>query len=133
MNPADHGFGPVEISLPGFPTEIDNLVLGTAMAPRSEFPFNVDVSSGTPLGVGKLWHMLVIATIYGVCTGYLQGTIGGGERSSSATAYLHPALQRPNLHLLISNTVTRLISTGHSDGKPLFRTVEFAPNSTSKS
>ena len=53
VNPAEHGTGPVEVSLPGFPTEIDNLVISTAKAPESNFPFNLDVSSGKPLGVGE--------------------------------------------------------------------------------
>ena len=62
----------------------------------------------------------------------MQGTVGGGERSSSATAYLDPALGRGNIHVLLNNTVTRLLSSGSVDGKPSFRTVEFAPNASGR-
>ena len=58
--------------------------------------------------------------------GLTQSTVGGGERSSSATAYLEPALSRPNLDLIIENTVTRLISTKGANGQPNFTGVEFA-------
>jgi choline dehydrogenase-like flavoprotein len=57
--------------------------------------------------------------------GYRQGTIRNGRRVSTASAYLRPALRRPNLSVL-TNTVTRKIiidngrATGveiqHSDG-----------------
>lgn len=58
--------------------------------------------------------------------GLTQSTVGGGVRSSSATAYLEPALQRSNLDLMIENTVTRLISTKGANGQPSFTGVEFA-------
>lgn len=41
--------------------------------------------------------------------GYRQGTISDGRRVSTASAYLRPALRRPNLTLL-TNTTTRRIS-----------------------
>lgn len=64
--------------------------------------------------------------------GVPQNTVGNGNgsRSSSATAYLEPALNRPNLDVLIHTTVTRLISTSKSNQKPTFKKVEFAANST---
>ncbi len=40
--------------------------------------------------------------------GLRQGTIRGGRRDSSAVAYLHPALSRPNLTLLTNTRVTKL-------------------------
>lgn len=55
-------------------------------------------------------------------------TVGGGQRSSAAVAYLQPALNRTNLHVLIENTVTKLVETSHSGGKPSFMKVEFAPS-----
>lgn len=65
VNPADHGFGPVEISVFGFPTEIDDRVIGTAKIPGSEFPFNVDISSGKPVGVGqRQTHILSLPLFY---------------------------------------------------------------------
>ncbi|KLO19185.1 aryl-alcohol-oxidase from pleurotus Eryingii [Schizopora paradoxa] len=114
FNPADHGNGPIEVSLPGMPTEIDNRVINTSKQSGSEFPFNIDLQSGNAVGVGLA-----------------QSTIGGGARSSSSTAYLTPVLNRTNLDVLIQTTVTRLISSGSSEN-PIFRTVEVAANASSK-
>ena len=59
------------------------------------------------------------------------GTIGGPLRSSSATAYLEPALSNySNLDLVYNSQVTRLIQNGEIDGLPVFTTVEFAKNPT---
>jgi len=44
--------------------------------------------------------------------GRLQMTIRNGRRSSTATAYLHPALQRPNLRIEINALATRLLFEG---------------------
>ncbi|KAF7798262.1 hypothetical protein EIP86_009479 [Pleurotus ostreatoroseus] len=115
VNPADHGFGPVQISLPALPTELDDRVINTSKASGGEFPFNIDVQSGTTVGVGLV-----------------QSTVGGGSRSSSAVAYLDPAIDRPNLHVLVENTVTRLIQSGFDRGRPVFNQVEFAPAPSSK-
>lgn len=53
VNPAVHGDGPIEVSLPGVATEIDSRVMDTSKSSGSEFPFNVDMNSGNPLGVGE--------------------------------------------------------------------------------
>lgn len=111
--PADHGYGPLEMSLPGFPTTADQKVVATTQVNGSLFPYNIDLNSGNSVGIGLI-----------------QSTIGHGERSSSATAYLEPALNRPNLHLLIENTVTRLVSTKGSNGVPTFTGVEFAASAS---
>lgn len=58
-------------------------------------------------------------------SGWAQSTIGNSRRASSATAFLEPALNRPNLDVLIQTTVTRLVQSGRKDGKPQFKTVEF--------
>ena len=44
--------------------------------------------------------------------GYYQVTQRGGMRCSAAVAYLHPALQRPNLHLVTGALTTRLLLEG---------------------
>lgn len=44
----------------------------------------------------------------------------------SGKAFLEPAMSRPNLHVLIENTVTRLIQTKTTNGLPSFMKVEFA-------
>ncbi len=53
VNPADHGFGPVELSLPGFPSEIDDRIINTAKQSNGLFPFNLDLQSGNAVGVSK--------------------------------------------------------------------------------
>lgn len=110
-----HGFdGPLLTSLPGFPLDIDGRVTETTDVLKDDgFPFNVDMNSGNPLGIG-----------------WLQSTIGNGARSSSATAYLGPALQRNNVDVLINTQVTRLVQTGTSGAQPVFRGVEFAQTRT---
>ncbi|KAF7420885.1 hypothetical protein PC9H_011403 [Pleurotus ostreatus] len=109
-----HGFhGPLLTSLPGFLTDIDDRILATTRELK-EFPFNPDYNSGNPLGIS-----------------WMHSTIGGALRSSSATAYLAPALRRRgNLDLLYNAQVTRLLRTGNSGGLPVFRGVEFASNSS---
>ncbi|KLO19171.1 aryl-alcohol-oxidase from pleurotus Eryingii [Schizopora paradoxa] len=115
VDPRAHGDGPIEISLIGMPTELTKLMLETSLNSTSEFPFTVDINGGNGVGIGAP-----------------QSTVGGGQRSSSATAYLEPILTRKNVDVLIQTTVTRLITTGSSEGKPVFSKVEMATNSTSK-
>ncbi|THH31584.1 hypothetical protein EUX98_g2622 [Antrodiella citrinella] len=91
-DPQDHGNGPVQVSIPGFPLPIDNIVLNTAKQLGGRFHFNEDFNSGDFTGIG-----------------YMQSTIGGGSRSSGATAYLNPVDTRPNLDVLINTHVTKLI------------------------
>jgi choline dehydrogenase len=45
-------------------------------------------------------------------TGRFQVTQRGGKRCSSATAYLHPARERPNLHVFTDALVLRLLLQG---------------------
>ncbi|KAJ7499481.1 aryl-alcohol-oxidase from pleurotus Eryingii [Mycena latifolia] len=106
FNPAVHGFhGINSVTLSGFPSPIDSRVIQTTQE-VSEFPFNLDMSSGTPLGIG-----------------WAQMTVKNGSRSSSATSYLAPKfIERPNLHVLLHARVTRVLPTASSSE---FRTVEF--------
>ncbi|KAF7305869.1 Alcohol oxidase [Mycena chlorophos] len=94
------------VSLNGFPTEVDGFVFGLVKERGDkEFPFNLDMNSGDPLGVG-----------------YVQLTSLNGARSSSATSYLAPKfIARPNLQVLLNARVTRVLQTSNKD----FRTVEF--------
>ncbi|KAJ6569103.1 aryl-alcohol oxidase-like protein [Mycena capillaripes] len=105
FDPAVHGFnGPLSVTLAGFPTPIDPRVIATT-SQLKEFPFNLDMNSGSTLGVG--WQ---------------QATILNGARASSATAYLTPQfVARPNLHVLLNARVTRVLPTSSN----AFRTVEF--------
>ncbi|KAK0235295.1 aryl-alcohol oxidase [Armillaria nabsnona] len=109
FNPAVHGFhGITAVSLPGFPSAIQNRVIQTTQELADEFPFNLDCNSGYQLGVG--WE---------------QSTIKHGKRSSSYTSYLGPEfIERPNLNVLLNAQVTRLSQT--ASNPPEFLAVEFA-------
>jgi len=113
VDPTAHGNGPIEISLIGMPTELTDRMLETSLMSTTEFPFTVDINAGNGVGIGAP-----------------QSTVGGGQRSSSATAYLEPILSRKNLDVLIQTTVTRLIPNGSSRGNPIFTKVELAANSS---
>ena len=78
-----------------------------------QFRYNEDLQSGDTVGIG-----------------YLQSTIGNGERSSGATAYVDPILERENLNVLIQTQVTRIVQTGEEDGKPVFREIQAAQGPT---
>ncbi|KAF9034468.1 aryl-alcohol oxidase-like protein [Hymenopellis radicata] len=107
--------GPLLTSVYGWPADVDKTVIATTQELSDEFPLNPDYNSGNMLGVS-----------------WMHSTIGGPFRSSSATAYLEPALKkRSNLDLLYNTQVTRIIQTGTSDDDlPLFTQVEFARNSS---
>ncbi|EAU87019.2 aryl-alcohol oxidase [Coprinopsis cinerea okayama7 len=110
-NPKVHNTkGMTFVSLTNFPDDSDAKVRQAADEIGGDFRWNLDYNSGDPLGVG--WG---------------QYTIGNGERSSAATAYLAPRyLKRKNLHVLINHRVTKLLQTGHGGGHvPTFRTVAF--------
>lgn len=53
FNPAVHGFDGVNtVSLPGFARGSDTVVIKAASESK-EFPFNIDMNSGNPLGIGN--------------------------------------------------------------------------------
>ncbi|KAJ7139305.1 aryl-alcohol-oxidase from pleurotus Eryingii [Mycena epipterygia] len=94
-NPRVHGHGPLLSSLTATPFELDRRVIQTTKDRNEEYPFNLDLNSGDGLGFG-----------------WIQTSVGKSARSSSSSAYLHPALNsRTNLDLLLHTQVTRLIST----------------------
>ena len=61
--------------------------------------------------------------------GWVQGAIGNGQRSSSATTYVGPEyINRPNLHILLHAQATKLLeATDHGSATPCFNGVEFGP------
>ncbi|KAI0357960.1 alcohol oxidase [Trametes cingulata] len=110
IDPSVHGTsGPLNISLSGAPLPSDPRIQATTAQLSDEFPFNEDMNSGKPLGIG-----------------WLQGTFGGGIRASASATYVRPVLGRPNLDVLVNTTVTQLVQTGTEDGEPAFRGVQFA-------
>ncbi|KAK7689613.1 hypothetical protein QCA50_007406 [Cerrena zonata] len=107
VDPSVHGSGPVEVSVPGFSLPIDTLVVQTSKQLGGRFKYNVDFNSGDFTGVG-----------------FMQSTVGGGERSDANTAYLQPVISRSNLDVLINTQVTKLVQSGTSKLGPIFNIVE---------
>ncbi|KAK7438863.1 hypothetical protein VKT23_017789 [Stygiomarasmius scandens] len=96
-----NGNGPVQVNLANFATDIDFRVVNASKelelsgASGGRFKFTEDMNTGNSIGFG-----------------FNQESAGGGQRSSSATSYLHPALStRPNLDVLIRTQVMRLLET----------------------
>ncbi|KAF5362385.1 hypothetical protein D9756_002778 [Leucocoprinus leucothites] len=110
FDPRAHGFrGPLGVSLSNVRQFTDALVIQTTKDLPDEFPFIEDANAGRPIGVA-----------------WTQFTIANGTRTSSATAYLDPVVDRPNLNVLVNSYVTRVVETS----KGSFRTVEFGQNQT---
>ena len=67
--------------------------------------------------------------------GWVQGAIGNGRRSSSATTYVGPEyINRPNLHILVHAQATKLLeATDHGSATPCFNGVEFGLGTGSSS
>ncbi|KAI0640466.1 aryl-alcohol-oxidase from pleurotus Eryingii [Trametes meyenii] len=106
--------GPLNISLPGTLLPSDSHIQQTTREMSHEFPFNEDMNSGNPVGIG-----------------WLQGTYGGGIRQSASRAYLEPVLGRANLDVLVNTTVTEIIQTSIERGKHAFRGVQIAQSNSS--
>ena len=132
IEPHIHGTsGPVQISVQGFLADLDSRVLKAASQLKHEFPFNIDVNSGNPLGIGRVFHHRISISVI-ILPGWNQFAIGGGRRTSAATAYLRPVLSRPNLDVLINTQVTKVLQTSTKKGVPVFRGVQFARSATGK-
>ncbi|KAF8060844.1 pyranose dehydrogenase [Lyophyllum atratum] len=115
FTPSVHGFNGINsVSLTGFPQPINSRMFQAATELGDEIPYNQDMNSGDPIGIG-----------------WLQSTINKGKRSSSATSYIAPKfLERSNLHVLVNHRVTRILQTTGSGRQPVFRTVEVGQSST---
>ncbi|KAJ3531680.1 hypothetical protein NMY22_g8051 [Coprinellus aureogranulatus] len=114
-DPRVHGYdGNVRTSLPwngALPNEVR--ALENAEIQADEFPVLVDVNAGRPIGLSRM-----------------QSTIGHGERSSAATAYLTPQVRdRPNLTILLNTYITRVLRTESKSDELDIRTLEVAPRS----
>ncbi|EKM76439.1 hypothetical protein AGABI1DRAFT_78505 [Agaricus bisporus var. burnettii JB137-S8] len=116
FDPSVHSLtGMVPISISGFqhPT-VDSITLQATKELGGEFKFNLDMNSGSPLGIG-----------------WLQTTIGhDGTRSSAATSYLPPRIQsRKNLDIVLNTIVTRVLpeKSGDPSSRNTIRTVELCP------
>ncbi|KAJ8463201.1 hypothetical protein ONZ45_g17664 [Pleurotus djamor] len=103
--------------------------LCTKLSPKT--PFDWNYTTVPQAALNNLSVSLPRGYILGGSTSisWIQGTIKGGKRSSSATSYLGPEfINRPNLHVLLQARVSRLLCTDEVQGKKSFRSVEFAQN-----
>ncbi|KAK7438862.1 hypothetical protein VKT23_017788 [Stygiomarasmius scandens] len=94
-----NGNGPVQVNWPNYASQIDYRVINASKELESQderFKYTEDTNGGDTLGFGLN-----------------QESTGGGTRSSSATAYLWPALEqnRTNLDVLIHTRAMRLVET----------------------
>lgn len=108
VEPSAHGDGPLSVSVPGYSTPLDKIIFDAMGGLGGTWSFNSDFNAGTCLG-----------------TGYMQSSIGSGERSDAASAYLYPASTRPNVDILVNTQVTKLIPLPGSE-LPDLRLVELA-------
>ncbi|KAJ7635113.1 aryl-alcohol oxidase [Roridomyces roridus] len=112
FNPAVHstdGINSVSLGSDLWPIFDSHIIETTRQFPE-KFPFNLDYNSGEPLGLG-----------------WLQFTLGGGVRSSSATSYLAPQfIQRNNLDVLLHAQVSRLVNPKTNSRVVSFEGVEFS-------
>ena len=140
--PAAHSRnGMVHISLPGYPWQaIDSRVVAATAetALVSEFPFQRDMNTGNTVRfiTVTLPVLSLIAFRFGkqIGFGWIQCTIGNGQRSSSATTYIGPDyINRPNLHVLLHAHATKLLEAA-CDGTttPRFNGVEFGTEPSGK-
>ena len=132
----------VHISLPGYPWQaINSRVVAATTEPAlaSEFPFQRDMNTGDTVCFVMIGlpGLPLITYRFGkqIGFGYIQGTIGNGQRSSSATSYVGPDyINRPNLHILLHAHATKLLeATGPGATVPTFNGVEFGTEPSSKS
>lgn len=124
VDPSAHGSGPVEVSLAGYPLEIDNYVVDASRDLGGRYAYNDDFNAGCTVGVGEYLICIFLSSCLKISPGYIQNTIGGGARSSAGTAYFDPVQNRTNLHVLLNTRVTRLINTAADGATPAFDTVE---------
>ncbi|KAJ7834600.1 alcohol oxidase [Mycena leptocephala] len=109
-NPLVHStYGLNPVSLSGYNWSVGPRIIQATRELPDAYPFNLDMNSGKPLGVG-----------------WLQSTIGGGQRSTSATSYLAPQYaEHKNLHVLLHAQVTNLVNSRYSKGKLVFGACSF--------
>ncbi|KAJ7456705.1 aryl-alcohol oxidase [Mycena latifolia] len=113
FNPRVHGYGPLLTGLTPMVFESDRRVIQTTSDHGDKYPFNLDLNSGNGLGFG-----------------WLHTSVGNGERSSSSSTYLHPALNsRSNLDLLLNTQVISLLST---PSRTTFKGVQVAQSASAK-
>ncbi|KUI55834.1 Pyranose dehydrogenase [Cytospora mali] len=113
-DPSAHGYGPIEVSVSGYPYDLDDRIVAASKALGT---FSLDLNAGEALG-----------------TSWMQSAVGGGKRSCASFAYLVPLEgSRANLDVLINTHVTRLKNSG-PEATPLdLRMVELGQRNSSAS
>ncbi|KAK7056456.1 hypothetical protein VNI00_003011 [Paramarasmius palmivorus] len=99
--------GQTEICLPSYLGRLESIVTNVSTSLGGRWHYNVDFNDGDTTG-----------------TGYFLSAVADGARDGAATAYLVPALDRPNLDVVVHTRVTKLYSNGTVDGSPVYSTVE---------
>ncbi|KAF8989830.1 pyranose dehydrogenase [Cyathus striatus] len=109
FNPKYHSFTGINfVTVTGYARPFDNVYLQASKELENEFPFDLDMNDGTPLGL--CWK---------------QATIVNGTRSSAATSYLGPRfINRHNLDVVLNTRVSRVLKSSHHKSINL-RTIEF--------
>lgn len=96
--PFHGGSGPVRISLMAGPDLLWDELRAAAQA--AGIPHNDDANGAAQDGISQM-----------------ESTVGGGMRSSTARAYLRPAMRRPNLHIVTGALARRIrVSGGRATG-----------------
>lgn len=54
----------------------------------------------------------------------MPSSVGGGQRSQAAIAYLEPVENRTNVDILINTRVVKISPTSYRDSHPVFGSVE---------
>ncbi|KAJ7654789.1 hypothetical protein B0H17DRAFT_956808, partial [Mycena rosella] len=115
-----HGITPVSLDGSGWPLG-PRVIQVTKQLPDG-FPFNLDMNSGKPLGVGT-WTIAVPESIN-----------SRGKHSSSASSYLAPEFaRRPDLHVLLHAQITKLVDHLDVGGKLAFGGIQFSQAGTNLS
>ena len=134
--------GMVSISLAGYPKSIDSKITAAIAEPAfaSEFPFQRDMNTGntvrfTMATLSGLYLLICPCFWKQIGVGWVQCSIGNGQRSSSATSYVGPGyINRQNLHILLHAHATKLLEATDLDTMtPHFNGVEFGTGPSSKS
>ncbi len=54
VDPSAHGNGPIEVSLSGFPLEVDDIVVNSSKILGGRYAYNEDLNAGCTVGFGLL-------------------------------------------------------------------------------
>ncbi|KAK7056454.1 hypothetical protein VNI00_003009 [Paramarasmius palmivorus] len=105
--------GQTEVCLPSYLGRLESIVTDTSRSLGGRWHYNEDFNGGDTTG-----------------TGYFLSAVADGARDSAATAYLVPALNRPNLDVVVHTRVTKLHTINSRSRTPIFNKVEITHDAT---